>query len=307
MRPCMHTLNRQQLITLIVLTLVWGTNWPILKLGIEHYPPLAFRTWSMVLGLPVLALVLWVLKVPFAVDRKHWPELIVLTVLNMLAWHALMILGLPYVSSGRAAILGYTMPIFSALFGAWLYQQRLGWRGMLGVGAAALGVALLLAHELQAMSRRPLGVLLILSSAAIWALGTQRLRRTRIDSPTLTIAFWMTLITTACMAALTLTFEPGHRHWGWPPAAAWFPIIYNAIGVFVFAQAAWFYLARTLPPLASTLSVMMIPVLGVLSGAWWLNEKLFWQDGAAVVLIMLAIAAVLWPQAAPKPDAGPKP
>ncbi len=292
----MHALNQRQLITLIALTLVWGTNWPILKMGIEQYPPLAFRTWSMVLGLPVLALVLVVLKVPFGIARKHWSELLVLTVLNMLAWHALMILGLPYVSSGRAAILGYTMPIFSALIGAWLYQQGLGWRGLLGVGAAALGVALLLTHEMQAMSRRPLGVLLILSSAAIWALGTQKLRRTTIDSPTLTIAFWMTAITTAAMLALTLGFEQGHRHWGWPPQSSWFPIVYNAIGVFVFAQAAWFYLARSLPPLASTLSVMMIPVLGVVSGAFWLNEKLFWQDGAAVVLIMLAIAAVLWPK-----------
>jgi drug/metabolite transporter (DMT)-like permease len=40
---------------------------------------------------------------------------------------------------------------------------------------------------------------------------------------------------------------------------------------------------------------MMIPVLGALSGAWWLGEALHWQDGAAIVLMGGAIASVLWP------------
>ena len=58
---------------------------------------------------------------------------------------------------------------------------------------------------------------------------------------------------------------------------------------------AWLMLARDLPPIASTLSVMFIPVLGVFSGAWWLGEVLHWQDWAAVALVMVAIATVLWP------------
>ena len=54
-------------------------------------------------------------------------------------------------------------------------------------------------------------------------------------------------------------------------------------------------MARHLTPVASTLSVMMIPVLGVFGGAWWLGEVLHWQDWAAVLLMVLAIASVLLP------------
>ncbi|MFM1948333.1 MAG: putative inner rane transporter YedA, partial [Pseudomonadota bacterium] len=64
---------------------------------------------------------------------------------------------------------------------------------------------------------------------------------------------------------------------------------------FGFAHAAWFYLARSLPPVASTLSVMMIPILGVFSGAWALNETLHWQDWVAMGLMVVSIASVLWP------------
>jgi drug/metabolite transporter (DMT)-like permease len=66
--------------------------------------------------------------------------------------------------------------------------------------------------------------------------------------------------------------------------------------IFGFAHAAWFFLARSLPPIASTLSVMMIPILGVFSGALGLGEVLHWQDWAAVVLMVVAIASVLAPR-----------
>jgi drug/metabolite transporter (DMT)-like permease len=70
-------------------------------------------------------------------------------------------------------------------------------------------------------------------------------------------------------------------------------VLYNAVGVFGFAHAAWFFLARTLPPVASGISVMLIPVLGTFSGAWILGEALHWQDWAAMVAMVVAIAAVL--------------
>ena len=73
----------------------------------------------------------------------------------------------------------------------------------------------------------------------------------------------------------------------------WGSIFYNDVGVFGFAHAAWFYLARTMPPLASSISVMMIPVLGVFSGALLLGETLHWQDWTAVVLMVSAIALVV--------------
>ncbi len=290
----MHQLSPRQLTTLVVLTVVWGINWPVMKLGVTDYPPLTFRTLSMIGGLPLLAAGLVGLSVPFRLERRYWPGLLLLTATNMLVWHICIILALKHLSSGRAAILGYTMPIFSALIGAWLFSATLSRRGWLGVSAAAIGVALLLWHELTNLAGRPGGVLLALLAAATWALGTQLLRRTKIEAATLTLSFWMTAITTVVMTTLAIAFE--RPQWKVPGAPTLWAIAFNAVLIFGYAQAAWFYLARSLPPLASTLSVMLIPVLGVFSGALWLKEVLHWQDYAAVVLMVVAIASVLWPQ-----------
>jgi len=288
------SLSAGQAVLLGLLTLCWGFNWPMMKVGVAEVPPLTFRAASLLLGVPVLGCALALLKVPFAVPRRHWPQLLFLTLTNMLIWHVCIIIAVKALPSGRAAILAYTMPVFSAVIGVWLFHASLTAHAWLGVAAAALGVLLLLWHELTGLAGSPAGALIVLPAAATWALGTQLLRRTRICLPTLTLTFWMTLLTYIAVLVLALSLERLPLHT--PPASAWFALVYNAVLIFGFAHAAWFELARSLPPVASTLSVMMIPVLGVLSGGFFLGEVLHWQDGAAVALMVVAIAAVLWPR-----------
>jgi drug/metabolite transporter (DMT)-like permease len=286
-------LSRQQLFTLVLLTVSWGVNWPVMKLGVTYFPALSFRALTVMLGVPILALVLLVLKVPFRVPRRAWRELFWLALTNMVIWNVCMILALRTLSGGRAAILAYTMPIFSAVLGALFFRTRLAPRAWLGVGAAGVGVSLLLWYEFTALAGRPLGVLLALASAAVWALGTQLLRRSRIEASTLTLSFWMTAASGLVSTALAFAFERGQ--WHVPPSETWGAIAYNAILIYGFSQAAWLSLARGLPPVASTLSVMFIPVLGVFVGAVWLHEAVHWQDYLAVALMVVAIASVLWP------------
>jgi len=291
-------LSRRQWVVLVLLTLVWGVNWPVMKLGVsgwpaapQAYPPLTFRALSMVLGLPVLWLALKILRVPLAIPRAHWPEVLRLTPTNLLVWHIVVIFGVQALSSGRAAILGYTMPIFVALAGYFVYGERLAARQWLGVAAAALGVALLLSEEFGRFAGAPWAAAAVVGAAAVWALGTHMLRRSTAPVPLLAMVFWMTVITAVVMCALAVLLE--RAHWRVPAPHVWFAVVFNAVLVFGFSQAAWLYLARTLPPVASSISVMMIPVLGVFSGAVVLGEKLHWQDWAAVAAIVCAIALVL--------------
>ena len=286
----MH-LSRKQIILIVLVTLTWGVNWPVMKLGVTGYPPLTFRAICLWLGVPVLGLALIAMKVPFFVARRDWRELFWLAVTNMFVWHALIIVAVSLLSSGRAAILGYTMPVFSAVLGVFLYGSRLKPLQWLGVSAAATGVALLLYNELSNFAGRPVGVALALTAALVWAVGTQRLRMTNIVASTLTLSFWMTAMAAVVLSILSFALE--FDQWRMPPAQTVWAIVYNGVLIFGFTHTAWFTLARSLPPIASTLSTMMVPVLGVFTGALWLGEVLHWQDWAAVVLMALAIVTVL--------------
>lgn len=291
-------LTPRHLVVLVLLTLVWGLNWPVLKFAVSGlptapspYPPLTFRALSMVLGLPVIALALRWLAVPLALPRSEWREVLRLATTNMLVWHVVIILGVQQLSSGRSAILGYTMPIFAALWGWLRWGDRLSWRALFGVGAAGVGVALLLASEFGRLSGAPLAALAVVAAAAVWAWGTHELRRSRSTLPLLALSFWMTVIATVALVLLAAVLE--HDAWREPAPLLWAAIVFNAVAVFGFGQPAWFYLARSLPPVASSISVMFIPVLGTYSGAWFLGEVLHWQDFAAMFAIVAAIALVL--------------
>lgn len=297
--PNQFAFSRQQYGLLVFLTIVWGLNWPVMKLGVTGYPPLGFRALSMWLGLPVLWAVLRLQRVSFVIRRDDWPELAKLSINNMIIWHVLAILAVQALSSGRAAILGYTMPIFSAIYSVVVLGERLRPRHVAGIVAAALGVSLLLWHEFATIAGKPLAAIGMLVAAAVWAVGTQQMRRTTIAAPTLAIVFWMTLSSTLVMTTATVLFE--RDRWAVPGAVTLAAVGYNAVLIFGLAQPVWLILARALPPIASSMSVMMIPVLGTIIGALWLGEALHWQDGAAIVLVLLAIASVMWPTRVPAP------
>jgi drug/metabolite transporter (DMT)-like permease len=287
----MTSLSRKDWILLILLTLSWGINWPIMKIGVRDFPPLTFRVLGLIGGVATLWMAAHMQGVSLALRRDQLKSVFKLTLPNMLIWHVFMILGVKMLSSGRAAILGYTMPVWAVLFGLMFFGERVTRIAWLGVGCALAGALLLLSSELATLAGQPLGSVLALIAAAGWGYGTVMMKRSRLDIPIIALTFWMVALTTLLISIPMIVFE--RQLWRMPNGAEWAAIVYNGVIVFGFAHVVWFTLARTLPPVASSLSVMMIPVLGVFSGAWLLGETPHWQDYAAMVLILAAMSTVL--------------
>lgn len=288
----MHRLTRKDYILLALLILSWGVNWPVMKMGVREFPPLTFRTLSMIGGLIVIGIAARMQRESLRVPAGEALTIIKLAVPNMLVWHAMIILGVKLLSSGRAAILGYTMPVWAVLSGFAFFGDRISGRALLGVVLAMTGAALLLSSEFANISGQPLGTLFALVAAASWGFGTVLMKRTKLDMPTISLTFWMLALTSSVMCVLSLLFE--RSEWRMPGAVEWAAIIYNAAIIFGFAHVVWFRLARLLPPVMSSLSVMFIPVVGTFSGAWMLGETPHWQDYTAMLLILGAMSTVLF-------------
>jgi drug/metabolite transporter (DMT)-like permease len=300
-------LNRRDLVILVLLTIAWGINWPIMKYGVRDMEPLTFRALCMTGGLPLLWLIIRQKGLTLAIPRQYWRESFWIAVTNMVGWYVFAMYGVKLLSSGRAAILGYTMPIWVALFGYLIFKSETSRRLWIGVGLASVGVMFLLAGEFSAMSGRPLGAIFMLAAGAIWGLGTHLMKRRKQSTHVYVVTFWSLSLALLVCGAIALTFErAGWMSWFFPdpvtgaPAklpgtSAWLAVLYNSVVVFTFAQVAWFRLTLILPPVASGLSIMMIPVVGVFSGMWLLGEQVHWNDYAALASIIFAIACVLWP------------
>jgi drug/metabolite transporter (DMT)-like permease len=287
-------ISRRQLWALLALTLMWGVNWPMMKLSLQQLSPLYFRAITMVLGASWLFVYVAARGERMRPTGREWLTIAALGLPNVLGWHTLSIFGVQELASGRAAILGFTMPIFTVLIGAAFFGERITPRVRLAVLCVSLAIGLLLWHELQRLSGRPAGVAWMLGAAACWALGTLMFRRAHLTLSPLVVTVWMLLLGSAVVWVLALSLEPPPQPASFTPLM-WVSLAYGVLINYGFAQLIWFGLARDLPPATSAMSVMAIPLVGTLSATVITGEVPHWQDWLAMVFVMVAIASVLLP------------
>lgn len=287
-------LTRVDLALLSLLTLFWGINWPVMKYAVLEYPPLTFRMISMSIGIAVIAVYMRWRGERFMVPKIERLRVLQLAAGNMLVWHICSIMAIRFLTSGRAAIIGYTMPVWALLASVILFKGHLSWRGVAGVMLALAATVLLSVEAFNALAGQPLGLGLMLLAAIGWGIGTAMMKHMSVSISNASLTFWMMVITYAVLVVLATIFESSQ--WRWPHAGEWGAILYNATAVFGFCHIVWFRLARKLPPVASSLSIMLIPPLGVFSGAWALNERVGIYDITALGLILAAMAVVLMPK-----------
>ena len=247
----------------------------------------------MAIGVLAIAAYMALRRDSFHVRSEERASVLKLVLGNMIIWHVFAIYAIKFLTSGRAAILGYTMPIWAMLIGVILYRDRLTWRGLSGVFLALSAIILLAMDEFTSLVGQPLGLGLMLLAAFGWGLGTVMMNRTHLSISNTLLTFWMMVVTVPVLGILSVILE--FNQWRIPTVGELGAIFYNALLVFCICHIIWFRLARKLPPVASSLAIMLIPIVGVSSGAWALNETLGVYDITALGLIVLAMSIVLLP------------
>lgn len=277
---------------LAALTLGWGFNWPMIKLALTEMPVLSFRSLCLLGGSAGLFAIAAYARLPLRVPRAQWGRLLLMALFNITFWNICSVYGIGYMASGRAAILAFTMPLWGVLLSAWLLKERLSARRILGVGLG-MGAILLLSNELQAVQAAPKGTLLMLGAALSWAFGTVMMKRYPVDLPVASLTAWQLLVGGIPIYAGALAFEMHDLHplTLWPAVA----LINNVLVAFVFCHWAWYKIVTMVPVGVSSLSSLMTPVVGVISGMLVLSELPHWQDFAALGLVLLALATVMLP------------
>ncbi len=287
-------LDRRTLAGLVALTLMWGVNWPMMKFSLREITPLWFRAVTMAGGALGLLLFFLLRGVDMRLPRAEALRVLWLALPNIVGWHFFSILGLQELASGRAAILGFTMPVWTVGIGLLIAHQRMTPRVWISLVAAVAAVALLSAQELARISGRPLGVLWMQLAAISWATGTLMMRRTTTPLPTEAVTVWMMLIGAAFFWIVAPLAEPVPD-----PArfslAMWGSLAYGIVLNYGYAQVLWFGLARRLPPSASAFSIMAVPLVGTLSAMAIVGETPQPADYVAALAITIAILSALLP------------
>jgi drug/metabolite transporter (DMT)-like permease len=274
-------------VLLVLLSLFWGFNWPLMKIGMEAIPVFPFRAISFVIGSLTLLGLCRLFGYSLRVPRAHWPALVLVAIL-MTTFQLLSGYGVIMIGSGRAAVMGYTMPVWSVLLGTLVLKERLTWRPIVSLALGIGGMAVLLSDEYRAIGGAPLGMLLMAITAIAWSISTVIHKKVAWGAPTIVLVAWqMTLASIPmCIGALFVDYSAVPFPGLWPILA----LVYNtAIGQ-LFCIYAYFETVRLFPVSVATIGVLMVPVIGVLSGAIVLGEPLGWVEFSALGLVVCALA-----------------
>ncbi len=275
-------------VLLAILTLVWGTNWPLFPIVLREMSVWTFRFVSLGVGGVLLLAVARARGQPLSVPRKHWAVMLASALAFLLVWNVASAYSAKLIPSGQAAVLGFTMPLWAALL-AWAFMgQRLSARLLLALGLGVASVALLMSKSFAAYADAPLGLGLGLLAAVGWAVGTLILKRWPIDVPATVLTGWQLLLTAVPIGVGTLLFADLSMPWpSWPTLAL---LAYITVVPMCIGNLCWFAIVGMLPANVAGLSSVAVPVVAMLAGAVVHGEPL----GPAQWLAMACSAAALW-------------
>jgi drug/metabolite transporter (DMT)-like permease len=271
---------------LVAVVILWGANWPVMKLGVEAMPPVWFATARMVLGALSLFALLAALGRLSLPTRRDLPVVLTVGALQMGAFLALVNIALLHVGAGRSAVLAYTTPLWVTPAAIALLGERPTAFKLSGLALGFAGVAVLF-NPLGFDWSDPqvlIGNALLLAAALAWSVAILHVRAHQWDSSPLQLAPWQMLLAVPPLALLSwLTEDWGGIRWDGATALV---LAYNGPLATAFCFWAVVSVTRALPAITTSLSLLAVPVTGVAASALFLGEPLTPTLLAGLVLIL---------------------
>jgi len=226
----------------LTLCVVWSSTWLVIKIGLRDLPPVSFVAWRFVVAVVVLLLI--------SVGRTHLlprrrSDYLVLGFTGLLMFsvnYALLFWAELHVSSGLAAVIQASIPIFGMIFAHWMLpEEPLRWQRLAGALVAIFGVALICARLLSFNGWLAfLGGLGITIGAASAAFSNVLLKAKKMQLAPSMLAAWQMIFGIVPLVILGLTMDgnPLRLHW---TTSAILSLLYLAVigSSFTFLLLYW--------------------------------------------------------------------
>ncbi|MBI5942539.1 MAG: EamA family transporter [Caulobacterales bacterium] len=280
---------RHALLALAVMA-VWGSNFVVIRVGLDHLPPLLFATLRFSFAFLPAALFLKKPDVP-------WRNLAAYGVLIGAGQFGLLFLAMKGdISPGLASLVVQTQVFFTIGLAMRLTGEKVRTFQYAALALATAGIGVIIWRTDG--SATPLGLALVLGAALCWAGGNLVARQTP-GANMFNYVVWASLFSIPPLLGLALVFE------GWPAMVAgvreadaltWAAVVWQSVGNTMFGYAVWGWLLSRYPTATVAPMSLLVPVFGMAASAVFLHEALPGWKLAAAGLVMAGLALnTLWP------------
>jgi drug/metabolite transporter (DMT)-like permease len=270
---------------LMLLTVIWGYNWVVMKSALEYAGAFEFAALRTVIGALCLFAVIIYMRKPLRV--KEMPTLILLGIMQTSGFTGLLIWALVEGGAGKTAVLTYSMPFWVMVLAWPMLGEKL--RGLQWPAAILSTMGMLFILDPLHLGTDTFSMFLAVLSGIFWALSVILAKKLHQRSPNLdllTLTAWQMFFGSIPLVVVALLVPS--------PPIQWTPyfigaVIFNAVFCNALAWLLWLYALQRLTAGVASMSSMLAPVIGVLAAWLQLNEV----PSATELIGMTLIAASL--------------
>jgi O-acetylserine/cysteine efflux transporter len=283
-----HLSLRDALLALAIV-FVWGTNFVVIRLGLNALPPLFFATLRFIF---VFAPAAFFLRRP----NVAWSNLAIYGVcIGLLQFGFLFIAMKGHISPGLASLVVQMQVFFTIGLAMWRKGEKLKPHQLGAFALAIAGMAVIAAHNGQGTT--VLGLSLVLIAAMGWALGNQTSREAG-QVNMLAYVVWAALFSIPPLLILSLLLEgPAAIAAGVAQAGpiTWAAVLWQSVGNTMFGYACWAWLLSRYPAATVAPMSLLVPVFGFAASALILGEPMpLWKIGATLLIMAGLAVNLLW-------------
>lgn len=293
-------LSGRDLAAALVVVLVWGVNFVVMKFALRDFTPFQLGTARYVFA--VLPLALLVRPPPIA-----WRWLMFYGLFQGVGQFGVLFVAMKIgMTAALASVLLQTQVFFTALFGFVLLQERASRPLQAGMVLAALGLACFALNYLPtaggdgsaAAATTLAGFLLTLGAAAMWAMSNivaRHVQQGGLNYSPLAFVVWSGIFAILPFATLAWVFDPEAVRWQWTQArlSSWLAVAYLGWVATLLGYSLWTGLLKRHPANRVAPFSLGVPVVGLATGMLVLGEAITPWQWAGIFLVVAALACVM--------------
>lgn len=295
---------------LLLMTFIWGTNYPLVKSVFRELDPQAFNALRLVLASCVMVAtsrlagrmaridaagsgageVASIFHTPAQVTRRDWIRLAWLGLIGHCFYQYLFVGGLARTSVANGALLVSSTPIVITLFSSLTGKERIGALHWAGTVLSLLGIYVIVGRGAQVSGASLIGDAMLLAAVVCWAIYTIGARPLMARHSPVGVTALSMLIGTLVylpLAAPNLSRVP----WVDISAIIWIKLVYSSLFAICVAYTIWYAAVRAIGNARTSVYSNLLPIVAMLSAFLWLHEPLGLANlvGAAAVLAGVAL------------------
>lgn len=279
----------------ILLSSIWGTTWLFIKVGLRDLPPFTFAGIRFIVATAPLALILWLRRTPVPRRRGDWNLMIWTGLLTFTLNYSLVFWGQQFVSSGLAALLYATFPIFGmAMAHAALPSEPMTPLKVVGVLLGVAGVAVIFSDQLSGEGTMAIWgstAIVLAATGTAWAGVVIKGRGSHLDPMLLTTVQMTVGFVPMLAVGIWLEGNPWQHRW---TTTAIVSLLYLALVGSSVTFVLLYWLIRNMDVTKTMLITLATPLIAVSLGVLLLDEELTWRIVTGGLAILSGLSLVVW-------------